>query len=74
MLHDIVREQGGAQNGLQERILVLCFALKEIRDRPLDQSGRIDSRDPTEADQLLVHLDRSASDGEGLKNSNKSVV
>ena len=64
----VPREQDGGHNGLPKRYQFYGTAARTIKDRPIGQTDRIDKRDPTEADPLLVHLDKSASDGKELKN------
>ena len=70
MLHDIVpKVQDGAQNGLQEGYWLSVLPVGIIKERAIDQIDRIDKRDPTEADQPSVQLDKNASNGRVLKNS-----
>ena len=70
MLHDIVpKVQDGAQDGLQEGYWLSVLPVGIIKERAIDQIDRIDKRDPAEADQPLVQLDKNASNGRVLKNS-----
>ena len=69
MLHDTVpKELDDAQNGLQEGYWLSVLPVRIIKEHAIDQTDRIDKNDPTEADPLLVHLDKSASDGKELRN------
>ena len=72
MLHDTVPEElGDAQNGLRVGYWLSVFRVKILKEHAIDQTARIDRRDPTEADQPLVHQDKNASNGKVLKNSER---
>ena len=72
MLHDTVpKELDDAQNELKEGYWLSVLPVKMIKERAIEQTDRIDKRDPTEADQPLVQLDRNASNGRVLKNSER---
>ena len=72
MLHDTVpKELDDAQNGLQEGYWLSVLPVRIIKEQAIDQTDRIDKRDPTEASQPLVQLDKNASNGKVLKNSER---